>query len=959
MIVVENQEVKNAISGNGRRFSMKVKSKSGQYYDITKATINFPFSPTRLTYGSVSSSDISFEMKDCPFIKNEVVTIYLYVLVKGEIISDSAFQMGEYRITEIKMSNKKANISKLTAHDRLNFVSGKYKPSLKGEQKVSAIFKDICNQVVTETKNLGFINDNAVAEYSDRLNDSKLKVSLLSGYELREALRFISAYIGCSVVMNRKCQIEMRPFKSASYDLLNPNRISTPTLSETDTKIQFLIAKISNDDKVYASSVTTPQDGIIYTNPIATQSSMLQVLNNESVLSKYRICQIKQILGDPRLEQGDSISLTGVEDDPINVPIMHLSFNFDGGLSAQIKSFEPEDNEKLTVAEKIEFSIKSNETTSNYVDSVLDFSTTINGALGLYKTEVTDSEGGTIIYLHNKSSLSESTYIATWTSSGFAMTDNWNNGNPIWRTGIDYKGTAVYNIIKANKITADMINTTDLVVDNAYLADFTVKSPIIYSAGTLETDNSLKSYGVGITKPLNNIFLTFYSGYTPNVLSNLTEEEQEKYNSKAEYPERYEKYKGTPFEFYGVQKSEDIFNRINFYVRSDGKVVSKNAEFPNDTRTRITKISGGEISIGADVTSNGVTSYSKYGIMIPESNPFWTSSFSSDKYLRTYSDTLGVMISSNYNINSADYDDPKSWQHAKFYILYNEPQTILGDEVSHYFNGNVFIDGGHLRARNAIIDNVTGNLAIEGIVNSQGGNYQARGQYIMGYSVGYNVVIGNANQGYEDLSTGAVTGGYTNIYARTGLDVRFGNRAYFSLGAKLQSNQYISIGNSSNDYAAFGYGKVQISSTSSLTGVHTGISDFNHYLWGTVLFPSGSAVVSDRDFKTDIESFSEKYESLFCALKPRTFKYKDGTSGRTHFGFIAQELEEAIEEVGLTTQDVSAYIEAKNEEGETEVKSIRYTDIISLNTHMIQKCLSKIDSLESEIKKLKGESSNG
>lgn len=947
MIVVENQEVKNAISGNGRRFSMKVKSKSGQYYDITKATINFPFSPTRLTYGSVSSSDISFEMKDCPFIKNEVVTIYLYVLVKGEIISDSAFQMGEYRITEIKMSNKKANISKLTAHDRLNFVSGKYKPSLKGEQKVSAIFKDICNQVVTETKNLGFINDNAVAEYSDRLNDSKLKVSLLSGYELREALRFISAYIGCSVVMNRKCQIEMRPFKSASYDLLNPNRISTPTLSETDTKIQFLMAKISNDDKVYASSVTTPQDGIIYTNPIATQSSMLQVLDNESVLSKYRICQIKQILGDPRLEQGDSISLTGVEDDPINVPIMHLSFNFDGGLSAQIKSFEPEDNEKLTVAEKIEFSIKSNETTSNYVDSVLDFSTTINGALGLYKTEVTDSEGGTIIYLHNKSSLSESTYIATWTSSGFAMTDNWNNGNPIWTTGIDYKGTAVYNILKANKITADMINTTDLVVDNAYLADFTVKSPIIYSAGTLETDNSLESYGVGIAKPLNNAFLTFYSGYTPNVFSDLTEEEQEKYNSKKYYEERYKKYKGTPLEFYGVQDAADIFSRMNFYVRSDGKMSARYAVFPNSDESRITRITSGELSFGGNAVYGDDASFLKLGIIIPE-RTLLDNTNKYISYLRIYSEDIGVKISNNYNNR-----DSESTQY--YYMLYNE---IAYKGAPHYFEGDICVNG-NLEAKDITIENITSSLNVTGTVNSQGGGYFSRGQYIMGYSVGYNVVIGNANQGHEDSSTGAVTGGYTNIYARTGRDIVHYNKTQLRLGMKMPTHQYISIYNNSGEYIAFGYGKAEVSSTSTLTGVHTGVAGFNHYLWGNVLFPSGSAVVSDRDFKTDIESFSEKYESLFCALKPRTFKYKDGTSGRTHFGFIAQELEEAIEEVGLTTQDVSAYIEAKNEEGETEVKSIRYTDIISLNTHMIQKCLSKIDSLESEIKKLKGESSNG
>ena len=124
---------------------------------------------------------------------------------------------------------------------------------------------------------------------------------------------------------------------------------------------------------------------------------------------------------------------------------------------------------------------------------------------------------------------------------------------------------------------------------------------------------------------------------------------------------------------------------------------------------------------------------------------------------------------------------------------------------------------------------------------------------------------------------------------------------------------------------------------------------------------SGAAyTASDKDIKTNILKFNQKHEQFFKLLNPVTYKMINGTSDRTHFGFIAQELKNNFEQVGLTSQDVAIYGECPfpAEIYPTLEKGylcmLRYEEIIPLNTHMIQKCLAKIEELEERIKILEG-----
>ena len=64
---------------------------------------------------------------------------------------------------------------------------------------------------------------------------------------------------------------------------------------------------------------------------------------------------------------------------------------------------------------------------------------------------------------------------------------------------------------------------------------------------------------------------------------------------------------------------------------------------------------------------------------------------------------------------------------------------------------------------------------------------------------------------------------------------------------------------------------------------------------------SGATVTSDKNLKKDINIVSHQYEKFFMSLKPSTYIYDLKNHKRVHSGFIAQEVEQALKNNGLST----------------------------------------------------------
>lgn len=153
-----------------------------------------------------------------------------------------------------------------------------------------------------------------------------------------------------------------------------------------------------------------------------------------------------------------------------------------------------------------------------------------------------------------------------------------------------------------------------------------------------------------------------------------------------------------------------------------------------------------------------------------------------------------------------------------------------------------------------------------------------------------------------------------------------------------------------NDYVA----KMSINSDHVYVDGKFNVSQKSYvFVNGIFSFSSGTSITSDRNKKHDIMQMDDRYGILFDSLLPITYKYNDGQSGRTHTGFIAQDVMSAISVAGLTTADFAAYVETPNLDGDT-VRSLRYEEFVSLNTWQIQKLKARVAELERIVATLQG-----
>ena len=113
---------------------------------------------------------------------------------------------------------------------------------------------------------------------------------------------------------------------------------------------------------------------------------------------------------------------------------------------------------------------------------------------------------------------------------------------------------------------------------------------------------------------------------------------------------------------------------------------------------------------------------------------------------------------------------------------------------------------------------------------------------------------------------------------------------------------------------------------------------------------------SDKRLKNSISYDMEKYDRFYMALSPCVYKYNNGSSGRYHIGFIAQDVESALEKSGVTTKGFAGLVKADGENDAHKIfkdeYSLRYNEFIALNTYMVQKLMRKVEALEAKIEEL-------
>lgn len=120
--------------------------------------------------------------------------------------------------------------------------------------------------------------------------------------------------------------------------------------------------------------------------------------------------------------------------------------------------------------------------------------------------------------------------------------------------------------------------------------------------------------------------------------------------------------------------------------------------------------------------------------------------------------------------------------------------------------------------------------------------------------------------------------------------------------------------------------------------------------WSDIYVSASAITTSDRSLKHDIRYDLSAYDALFDALKPCSFQYDNGKSGRTHLGLIAQDVEEALEAAGLTSLDFAGFVKSPDEEAEGGyLYSLRYEEFVALCVREIQRLGQRVRELEGKL----------
>ena len=121
------------------------------------------------------------------------------------------------------------------------------------------------------------------------------------------------------------------------------------------------------------------------------------------------------------------------------------------------------------------------------------------------------------------------------------------------------------------------------------------------------------------------------------------------------------------------------------------------------------------------------------------------------------------------------------------------------------------------------------------------------------------------------------------------------------------------------------------------------------FKWNDVYATNCPATTSDATHKRDIIYDMSAMDSFYDSLRPATYKFKNGQSGRTHIGFIAQDVEQSLLDNGMTSMDFAGLIKSPKAYEAGYDYALRYSEFIALNTWQIQRMKARIDELEAKL----------
>ena len=118
-----------------------------------------------------------------------------------------------------------------------------------------------------------------------------------------------------------------------------------------------------------------------------------------------------------------------------------------------------------------------------------------------------------------------------------------------------------------------------------------------------------------------------------------------------------------------------------------------------------------------------------------------------------------------------------------------------------------------------------------------------------------------------------------------------------------------------------------------------------NYPWSMVYSTNGMCETSDRRKKKNITYGLDRFDAFFDDMKGCSYQMVNGTSGRFHNGFIADDIRDNLAKHGISTQDFGGYVADVDKDG-NEILGLRYSEFIPLIVDQVQKLKARVARME-------------
>lgn len=174
--------------------------------------------------------------------------------------------------------------------------------------------------------------DSIVDESGNPVTDTKY-VTPFDGYTYREALSYIAQFYGMFATMDRAGNAAFRWYAAADCSISADRYYDDLTLGESVFNVEKIICQAGNDTLSTGEGTACMQ----LENPVMTQERLTAV--HQQIKGLEFLPASVSFLGDPRIDVGDIITVTDKTGNVVNIPVMSLVQDYDGGLLSEVQSF--------------------------------------------------------------------------------------------------------------------------------------------------------------------------------------------------------------------------------------------------------------------------------------------------------------------------------------------------------------------------------------------------------------------------------------------------------------------------------------------------------------------------------------------------------------------------------------------------------------------------------------------